>query len=156
MDFKFNKNSKIYIAGHSGLIGSSFERYFDDNEYDNVIVKKRSELDLTSKEDTYKFFQEYRPEVTPVVWVIAVKLSTNFYPQGRDDVMNDMKKLNIETRPGFYPPSAMRHIYTVKDSDIPISNILGRAIICLPSSPNITNQIIDYICNSIIGLRNKI
>ena len=63
MDFKFNKNSKIYIAGHLGLIGSSFERYFDDNEYDNVIVKKRSELDLTSKEDTYNFFQEYRPEV---------------------------------------------------------------------------------------------
>ena len=99
--------------------------------------------------------QEYNQEVAPVVWVIAVKLSTNFYPQGRDDVMIDMKNLNIETRPGFYPPSAMRHIYTVKDSNIPNSNLLGSTVICLPSSPNITNQTIDYICKSIISLRNK-
>jgi perosamine synthetase len=100
--------------------------------------------------------QEYTLDVTPVVWVIAVKLSTNFYPQGRDEVMNDMKNLNIETRPGFYPPSLMKHIYKVKDSDIPNSTILGSAVICLPSSPNITNQTIDYICNTIIGLRKKI
>jgi len=63
MDFKFNKNSKIYIAGHLGLIGSSFKRYFDDNEYNNVIFKNSNELDLSSKEDTYNFFQEYGPEV---------------------------------------------------------------------------------------------
>ena len=63
MDFKFNKNSKIYIAGHLGLIGSSFKRYFDDNEYNNVIFKNSNELDLSSKEDTYNFFQEFGPEV---------------------------------------------------------------------------------------------
>ena len=99
--------------------------------------------------------QQYTQDVTPVVWVIAVKLSTNQYPQGRDGVMDEMKSLNIETRPGFYPPSAMEHIYTVKDVDIPHSILLGGAIVCLPSSPNITNHTIDYVCNSIIGLRKK-
>jgi GDP-L-fucose synthase len=63
MDFNLNKYTKIFIAGHTGLIGSAFKRYFDRNKFTNVIVKKRSELDLTSKNNTFNFFQEFQPEV---------------------------------------------------------------------------------------------
>ena len=63
MAFKLDKNKKIYVAGHTGLIGSAFKRYFDSQKYNNIIYKKRSELDLTSQEDTFNFFQEYQPKV---------------------------------------------------------------------------------------------
>ncbi len=63
MSFKINQNTKIYIAGHSGLIGSAFLRYFEGKNYTNIITKNRIDLDLLSKEDTYKFFQENHPEV---------------------------------------------------------------------------------------------
>ena len=63
MDFKLKKDTKIYVAGHKGLIGSAFIRSFDGLHYTNVIVKDRSELNLTSKDDTYNFFHENQPEV---------------------------------------------------------------------------------------------
>jgi GDP-L-fucose synthase len=63
MAFKLDKNKKIYVAGHTGLIGSAFNRYFDSHKYNNVIYKKRSELDLTSQKDTDNFFQEHKPKV---------------------------------------------------------------------------------------------
>ena len=63
MDYSLNKNTKIYVAGHKGLIGSAFIRFFDKNNYKNVVVKDRDKLDLCSKEDTLNFFQENQPEV---------------------------------------------------------------------------------------------
>jgi len=63
MDFNFNKNTKIYVAGHKGLIGSSFIRYFRNNNYRNIVYRNRNELDLTSKKDTLDFFNEVKPEV---------------------------------------------------------------------------------------------
>jgi GDP-L-fucose synthase len=45
------------------LIGSAFLRYFEEKKYTNIITKERSDLDLLSKEDTYKFFQDNNPEV---------------------------------------------------------------------------------------------
>ena len=56
MDFKLNQNTKIYIAGHSGLIGSAFLRYFEAENYKNIITRDRRDLDLLSKEDTYNFY----------------------------------------------------------------------------------------------------
>ena len=58
-----NKNTKIYIAGHNGLIGSSFVRFFKNNGFKNIIVKDRSQLDLKSSVDTENFFHKYKPEI---------------------------------------------------------------------------------------------
>lgn len=63
MDFKLNQNTKVYIAGHSGLIGSAFLRYFEAKNYRNIIKRDRRDLDLLSKEDTYNFFNENHPEL---------------------------------------------------------------------------------------------
>jgi GDP-L-fucose synthase len=63
MDFSFNVNSKIYIAGHNGLIGSAFLRYFKNNNYNNIIYQNRDELDLFSRKDTYNFFKKHSPDV---------------------------------------------------------------------------------------------
>ena len=63
MKYNFNKDTKIYVAGHKGLIGSSFVRFFKKNRYKNIITKDKLELDLTCKEDTINFFRENQPEV---------------------------------------------------------------------------------------------
>jgi GDP-L-fucose synthase len=63
MVFKLKKTTRIYIAGHKGLIGSAFIRSLDKLHYSNTIVKDKSEVNLTSKDDTYNFFYENQPEV---------------------------------------------------------------------------------------------
>ena len=63
MKYNFNKNTKIYVAGHKGLIGSAFIRFFKKNGYKNIVTQDKHELDLTCKEDTVNFFRENQPEV---------------------------------------------------------------------------------------------
>ena len=63
MSFKLQKDTKIYVAGHQGLIGSSFVRYFNANNYSNILWKTRSELELTSVNDVNMFFKSSQPEV---------------------------------------------------------------------------------------------
>ena len=63
MNYELKKDTKIYIAGHKGLIGSAFMRFFEKNGYTNIVVEDRSNLDLCSKEDTDNFFQENQPEI---------------------------------------------------------------------------------------------
>ena len=57
MSYELKKDTKIYVAGHKGLIGSAFMRFFEKNGYTNIVVEDRSNLDLCSKEDTDNFFQ---------------------------------------------------------------------------------------------------
>jgi GDP-L-fucose synthase len=63
MDFQLKEDTKIYVAGHKGLIGSAFMRFFEKNHYTNIIIRNREELELTSKSDTSDFFHENQPEV---------------------------------------------------------------------------------------------
>ena len=63
MVYELRKNTKIYVAGHKGLIGSAFIRNFKKNGYTNIITQNRNELDLTSKKNVNQFFQENHPEV---------------------------------------------------------------------------------------------
>jgi len=63
MNYELKKDTKIYVAGHKGLIGSAFMRFFEKNGYTNIVVEDRSNLDLCSKEDTDNFFQENQPEI---------------------------------------------------------------------------------------------
>jgi GDP-L-fucose synthase len=63
MNFNLKKNTRIYVAGHNGLIGSAFIRFFEKNNYTNIITKNRRELELTSEIGTDSFFHKYQPEV---------------------------------------------------------------------------------------------
>ncbi|MHA1942621.1 MAG: GDP-L-fucose synthase family protein [Candidatus Hodarchaeales archaeon] len=56
------KNSKIYIAGHRGLVGSSIFHKLKTEGFGNVITRSHSELDLTSQSSAEEFFKEVRPE----------------------------------------------------------------------------------------------
>ena len=51
-----NLNDKIYIAGHTGLAGSSILRYLKKKGFKNLLLRTHSELDLTIQSKVEKFF----------------------------------------------------------------------------------------------------
>lgn len=55
------KNAPIYIAGHTGLIGSALARRFRTQGFNNLILKTHDELELTEPWAVEKFFEEHRP-----------------------------------------------------------------------------------------------
>lgn len=56
------KNSKIYIAGHNGLVGSAIVRNLKSNGFNNLVLKTRKELDLLDWQEVKKFFETEKPE----------------------------------------------------------------------------------------------
>ena len=56
------KNSKIYVAGHRGMVGSAIVRRLRELGYDNIITRTHHELDLTRQDEVEKFFAEEKPE----------------------------------------------------------------------------------------------
>ncbi|MGD0885982.1 MAG: GDP-L-fucose synthase [Thermodesulfovibrionales bacterium] len=57
-----NKESKIFIAGHRGLVGSALVRRFVSEGYTNLLTRTSRELDLTRQADVETFFEKERPE----------------------------------------------------------------------------------------------
>jgi GDP-L-fucose synthase len=57
-----NKNSKIFVAGHKGLIGSAIVRKLEENGYSNIIKRTRQELDLRDQLAVWHFFNKEKPE----------------------------------------------------------------------------------------------
>ena len=56
------KNSKIYVAGHRGLVGSAIVRNLESKGYTNIIGRTHKELDLTNQQAVRSFFEEEKPE----------------------------------------------------------------------------------------------
>lgn len=56
------KDSKIYVAGHKGLVGSAIVRNLKYKGYTNIIHRTFEELDLTNQADVRKFFEAEKPE----------------------------------------------------------------------------------------------
>jgi nucleoside-diphosphate-sugar epimerase len=57
-----DSNSKIYVAGHGGLVGSALLRCLQRKGFDNLLVRSRAELDLASQQQVMRFFQEQQPQ----------------------------------------------------------------------------------------------
>ena len=57
------KNSKIYIAGHKGMVGSGLERKLRKEGYNNIVSKTSTELDLRNQAAVNKFFEIEKPEI---------------------------------------------------------------------------------------------
>jgi len=56
------KSSRIYVAGHRGLVGSAIVRNLEEKGYTNIIKRTHAELDLIRQDLVEKFFMEERPE----------------------------------------------------------------------------------------------
>ncbi len=56
-------NKKIYLAGHTGMVGSAILRELQTREYKNIVTKDLSKLDLRNQADVQNFFSETKPEL---------------------------------------------------------------------------------------------
>ena len=65
------KHSKIYVAGHRGMVGSAIVRELQRQGYDNIITRTHKELDLCRQEQVEAFFAEEKPEY---VFLAAAKV----------------------------------------------------------------------------------
>lgn len=57
-----NTNSKLYIAGHSGMVGSALMRKFTSEGFSNILTRSFDELDLRNQQDVNDFFDSEKPE----------------------------------------------------------------------------------------------
>ena len=75
------KKSKIFIAGHKGLVGSSIVRRLKDKGYKNLLCADRSQLDLTNQSKVFNFLKKNKPNF---IFIAAAKVggiySNNKYP----------------------------------------------------------------------------
>ena len=69
------KNARIYVAGHKGMVGSAIMRELKRQGYTNLITKSHKELDLCRQNEVEKFFAEEKPEY---VFLAAAKVG-GFY-----------------------------------------------------------------------------
>jgi len=60
------KEKKIYLAGHTGMVGSAIKRGLEENGYKNLLVKDFPGLDLMRQDETEKLFEDEKPEVVIV------------------------------------------------------------------------------------------
>ncbi len=58
-----NTQSKIYVAGHQGMVGSAIIRALKSAGYANIVTRTRAELDLTSQADVRAFYESEKPDV---------------------------------------------------------------------------------------------
>ncbi len=127
-----NKNIKIYIAGHRGLVGSAIKREFEKRGYTNLVYKTHKELDLTNSQAVMEFFEQEKPD-----WVVqaAAKvggiLGNNTYPvefmlenlKIQNNIIENSHKFNVKKllflgSSCIYPkntPQPMKEEYLLSD-----------------------------------------
>lgn len=76
-----NKDSKIFVAGHRGLVGSAIVRALQKDGFTNLILRTREEIDLTDQQAVAEFFAQEKPEY---VFLAAAKvggiMANKIYP----------------------------------------------------------------------------
>ncbi|GAA4973209.1 GDP-L-fucose synthase [Algibacter aquimarinus] len=127
-----NKNSKIYIAGHRGLVGSAILKNLESKGYKNFITRTHKELDLTDSKAVATFFSSEKPDY---VFLAAAKvggiIANNNYRADfiyenlciqnnviHQSYLNDVKKMMFLGSTCIYPkncPQPMKEDYLLTD-----------------------------------------
>ena len=98
-----DKNSKIYIAGHRGLVGSAITQNLKQKGYSNLVTRVHADLDLIEQQATEAFFSNEKPEY---VFLAAAKvggiLANNIYPAEfiRDNIIIQTNVIHEAYRSG--------------------------------------------------------
>lgn len=120
---------------------------------DKIIVSKKKVFDLYRRElentEGIKL-QKFDRKVNPVVWAIAIQIDEEIFHRDRDDIINLLSESGIETRPGFYDCATLP-LYGAKN--IPVSQKISSSVLSLPSSPDLTEKEIIYICSELKKLK---
>ncbi|MFK7811530.1 MAG: GDP-L-fucose synthase family protein [Maribacter sp.] len=127
------KNAKIYIAGHRGLVGSAIVKNLTQKGYNNLVMRTHSELDLTNAISVAEFFQTEKPEyvilaAAKVGGIVANNtyradfIYANLMIQNNvihHSYLNEVKKLLFLGSTCIYPkncPQPMREDYLLTDT----------------------------------------
>jgi len=88
-----NKSTKIYVAGHKGMVGSSLFRELSSKGYYNLIGKTSKELDLRNQKSVNNFFEKEKPEIViNAAAKVGGILANNNYPY--EFIMENMQIQN--------------------------------------------------------------
>lgn len=85
-----SKDSKIYIAGHHGLVGSAIWNNLKARGYNNLVGRSHKELDLTDQQAVTRFFDEERPEAVVLAAAFVGGIMANSLYRA-DFIMQNMK-----------------------------------------------------------------
>src|SRR5450755_2484890 len=97
------KNSRIFVAGHRGLVGTAIVRLLRDEGFENLLLRSREDLDLTSRSAVDPFFAEEKPEY---VFLAAARvggiLANSTYPADflRDNLAIELNVIDAAWRSG--------------------------------------------------------
>ncbi len=90
-----DKNSKIYIAGHHGLVGSAIWNNLKRRGYNNLVGRSHSELDLTDQVAVKRFFDEERPDAVVLAAAFVGGIMANFLYRADFIMQNMMMQCNV-------------------------------------------------------------
>ena len=57
------KDARIYLAGHMGLAGSAILRRLQDSGYENILIRRHDELEMTDQNCTFQYLKQVQPDV---------------------------------------------------------------------------------------------
>ncbi len=104
-----NKEDKIYIAGHRGLVGAAIVRQLQREGYSQLITRMHAELDLTSQSAVQEFFAAVRPDY---VFLAAAKVggiqANNSYPA---DFIRDNLQIELNVIDAAYKTGAQKLLF---------------------------------------------
>ena len=66
-----NLKSKIFVAGHKGLVGSAIVRKLKEKKYENILTASRNKLDLTNQNEVFKYLNKNKPNF---IFIAAAKV----------------------------------------------------------------------------------
>ena len=89
-DKMLSKESKIYVAGHNGLVGSAIWNNLKSRGYDNLVGRSHRELDLTDQNAVKKFFDEEQPDAVVLAAAFVGGIMANSLYRA-DFIMMNMK-----------------------------------------------------------------
>lgn len=72
-----DKDKKIYLAGHNGMVGSAILRKLVESSYYNFVLRNSSELDLRIQSDVNDFFEEERPDIVILAAALVGGINAN-------------------------------------------------------------------------------
>ncbi len=85
-----DKNSKIYVAGHRGLVGSAIWNNLEQRGYHNLVGRTHAELDLTDQQAVTRFFDSERPDAVVLAAAFVGGIMANSLYRA-DFIMQNMK-----------------------------------------------------------------
>ncbi|MGM9699048.1 MAG: GDP-L-fucose synthase family protein [Prevotella sp.] len=90
-----DKNSKIYVAGHHGLVGSAIWNNLKKRGYTNLVGRSHKELDLTDQQAVKKFFDEERPDAVVLAAAFVGGIMANSLYRADFIMQNMMMQCNV-------------------------------------------------------------